>query len=185
MAAAVRPRSFLSTPSARRATWRSTLSTTHFSISIHALREEGDLIVPTQLRIGKNFYPRPPRGGRRGLFSRLVCRLQFLSTPSARRATDPKRVKEERQIFLSTPSARRATINPCALVELVLFLSTPSARRATSSFCAQFTFLRFLSTPSARRATYASRRHRQHRANFYPRPPRGGRPPGGCQGPGP
>jgi len=34
----------------------------------------------------------------------------------------------------------------------------------------------FLSTPSARRATYASRRHRQHRANFYPRPPRGGRP---------
>ena len=35
----------------------------------------------------------------------------------------------------------------------------------------------FLSTPSARRATYASRRHRQHRANFYPRPPRGGRLP--------
>ena len=33
----------------------------------------------------------------------------------------------------------------------------------------------FLSTPSARRATYTSRRHKQHRANFYPRPPRGGR----------
>ena len=78
--------------------------------------------------------------------------------------------------FLSTPSARRATFSTSEIVVSYPFLSTPSARRATSSFCAQFTFLRFLSTPSARRATYASRRHRQHRANFYPRPPRGGRP---------
>ena len=36
-----------------------------FAISIHALREEGDAV--TGLLPGKNwnFYPRPPRGGRR------------------------------------------------------------------------------------------------------------------------
>ena len=36
------------------------------SISIHALREEGDLrliVEPDQTE--ENFYPRPPRGGRR------------------------------------------------------------------------------------------------------------------------
>ena len=33
---------FLSTPSARRATWRSSSAIVFFEISIHALREEGD-----------------------------------------------------------------------------------------------------------------------------------------------
>ena len=33
------------------------------------------------------FYPRPPRGGRRVRLPRGVERVQFLSTPSARRAT--------------------------------------------------------------------------------------------------
>ena len=33
---------FLSTPSARRATWLSSLSARRWRISIHALREEGD-----------------------------------------------------------------------------------------------------------------------------------------------
>ena len=34
-------------------------------ISIHALREEGDLMSKTRLIMLLNFYPRPPRGGRR------------------------------------------------------------------------------------------------------------------------
>ena len=33
-------------------------------ISIHALREEGDLWRPSAIRTISNFYPRPPRGGR-------------------------------------------------------------------------------------------------------------------------
>ena len=33
------------------------------------------------------FYPRPPRGGRRGSLLRVCKRERFLSTPSARRAT--------------------------------------------------------------------------------------------------
>ena len=33
-------------------------------ISIHALREEGDRDVSEAVKRHKNFYPRPPRGGR-------------------------------------------------------------------------------------------------------------------------
>ena len=56
-----------------------------------------------------NFYPRPPRGGRRA--------GENFSPASA--------------IFLSTPSARRATTVPSLALMILLFLSTPSARRAT------------------------------------------------------
>ena len=34
-------------------------------ISIHALREEGDYSALLTVRFSFNFYPRPPRGGRR------------------------------------------------------------------------------------------------------------------------
>ena len=37
------------------------------SISIHALREEGDTALNTVTNGIINFYPRPPRGGRRSL----------------------------------------------------------------------------------------------------------------------
>ena len=103
---------FLSTPSARRATlptlWRPS--------------------PPTY------FYPRPLRGGRRPQHCRSLHRtaisihalceegdhqpmhslnsfVSFLSTPSARRAT-PRLTDYLRQqgLFLSTPSARRATL---------------------------------------------------------------------------
>ena len=37
---------------------------TQFMISIHALREEGDLCKRTNVQIFVHFYPRPPRGGR-------------------------------------------------------------------------------------------------------------------------
>ena len=59
-------------------------------ISIHALREEGDL----------HWH----MGHKRT--------LQFLSTPSARRATvNPRPIPAYQVAFLSTPSARRATWN--------------------------------------------------------------------------
>ena len=83
---AVDGRLFLSTPSARRATCLYLLQTAVSTISIHALREEGDAFTGTSFAGGKisihalreegdpcilfsaipcsNFYPRPPRGGR-------------------------------------------------------------------------------------------------------------------------
>ena len=56
---------FLSTPSARRATTVPSSETTSV----------------------EDFYPRPPRGGRRLLWCFLCNFAKFLSTPSARRAT--------------------------------------------------------------------------------------------------
>ena len=102
---------------------------------------------------------------------------EFLSTPSARRATPEGRLTGDASAFLSTPSARRATkkaggrvdqsrISIHALREEgdisrsgnelhpTQFLSTPSARRATKAKDSGNTILQFLSTPSARRATF-------------------------------
>ena len=59
-----RPVEFLSTPSARRATRDFHRASSFRSISIHALREEGDPRSIMRLQVRYNFYPRPPRGGR-------------------------------------------------------------------------------------------------------------------------
>ena len=78
---------FLSTPSARRATG-DVVSAQHIvDISIHALREEGDV----------------------GEYVTDLKAWLFLSTPSARRATDDNTFIQTYFQFLSTPSARRAT----------------------------------------------------------------------------
>ena len=55
---------FLSTPSARRATHRCRFSRGVVGISIHALREEGDVPHDCAAPFVFYFYPRPPRGGR-------------------------------------------------------------------------------------------------------------------------
>ena len=78
---------FLSTPSARRATrypygWEKVSK-----ISIHALREEGDRSRSRPTGRRRNFYPRPPRGGRPFGLPPTAAKSLFLSTPSARRAT--------------------------------------------------------------------------------------------------
>ena len=103
-------RIFLSTPSARRATSQAYFSFRRCIISIHALREEGDVTDLGQIKLPyrisihalreegdplpccrgfmlPDFYPRPPRGGRRARWNPLVLIPVFLSTPSARRAT--------------------------------------------------------------------------------------------------
>ena len=56
-------------------------------ISIHALREEGDRCTSTRTVSRLYFYPRPPRGGRQRAFGPVLKIIEFLSTPSARRAT--------------------------------------------------------------------------------------------------
>ena len=214
---------FLSTPSARRATAHKCPHCAGLHISIHALREEGDLPwLSLCSAIGKflstpsarratdapliwatslmYFYPRPLRGGR--LFgealhhggcsisihalceegdgtNQAICQLgyQFLSTPSARRATAPIRQsaslatnfyprplrggrptktvnRSATALFLSTPSARRATLDTVVLVLpasiSIHALCEEGDRRIgwRSPPTAQF-----LSTPSARRAT--------------------------------
>ena len=60
------------------------------SISIHALREEGDYFAALPDCITTDFNPRPPRGGRLSTRPALICMDLFQSTPSARRATHCK-----------------------------------------------------------------------------------------------
>ena len=145
---------FLSTPSARRATTRAMRKRAGHNISIHALREEGDGGHHRRVPYLLDFYPRPPRGGRRFDPEALTALRKFLSTPSARRATATAKKSNCNAKFLSTPSARRATF-----VGGYAGSSPP----------------RFLSTPSARRATVLQNRPVSGLSNFYPRPPRGGR----------
>ena len=125
------------------------------TISIHALREEGDGCQPEKAGRGNDFYPRPPRGGRR-------C------WPCAA-ALSP------RNFYPRPPRGGRPLSPPTALWK-PLFLSTPSARRATQRIFYFSCQRLFLSTPSARRATGGQIQRGGAVTNFYPRPPRGGRP---------
>ena len=63
------------------------MATAGEQISIHALREEGDHLCQPFIQIRKDFYPRPPRGGRPSRLPQTYTEYIFLSTPSARRAT--------------------------------------------------------------------------------------------------
>ena len=123
-------------------------------ISIHALREEGDVSNAPPFPVNLYFYPRPPRGGRRNLFSHDIIQFLFLSTPSARRATryldffgtiskiSIHALREE-----GDPAPGFAPLKPAISIHALreegdkyrsrdkrgfgTFLSTPSARRAT------------------------------------------------------
>ena len=100
-----------------------------------------------------DFYPRPPRGGRRhAAIVRRVLRV-FLSTPSARRATVAKAEECKARLFLSTPSARRATASPVEVRKwnTNFYPRPPRGGRRKKEVC------KWTST------------------HFYPRPPRGGR----------
>ena len=101
---------FLSTPSARRATVQDVSRAKSSVISIHALREEGDCLTRILSSDFAYFYPRPPRGGRRDVVRVGDVRLQ-ISIHALREEGDNQGILCCRggQIFLSTPSARRAT----------------------------------------------------------------------------
>ena len=79
------------------------------SISIHALREEGDHTSNAKTPIVYNFYPRPPRGGRRRCSSRSSPPMNFYPRPPRGGRPSSGRNFSFGVLFLSTPSARRAT----------------------------------------------------------------------------
>ena len=85
----------------------------------------------------------------------VTIQSQFLSTPSARRATPRCRTSLSSIPFLSTPSARRATKGDMEAIAETAAISIHALReegdRDLYRFIADFGI--FLSTPSARRAT--------------------------------
>ena len=147
------------------------------SISIHALREEGDLRALCHRQVSQNFYPRPPRGGRLAppIFGRqgVVISIHALREEGDCRA-DVVDVFFER--FLSTPSARRATVirsNRSLLLIISIHALREEGDHARNPEYPQDE--EFLSTPSARRATPRICEVGNIKKDFYPRPPRGGR----------
>ena len=146
-------------------------------ISIPALREEGDPQNLFCVVVKPDFYPRPPRGGRH---VHVVVRHRVVwdfypRPPRGGRLFDDAGVVEGSE-FLSPPSARRATFH----IQILcggLFISIPALREEGDRLRAGQLRLaaQFLSPPSARRATALSSSTRCTSTNFYPRPPRGGR----------
>ena len=147
---------FLSTPSARRATSSAGSTPSFRVISIHALREEGDILRRAAPASLAHFYPRPPRGGRPAGPGRLLPHGDFYPRPPrGGRHQEPR--QRQHYSSISIHALREEGDQPPEFVLLV--------------------FIVFLSTPSARRATGRGVIHGKAAHDFYPRPPRGGRHP--------
>ena len=123
-------------------------------ISIHALREEGDLYpVEGDGLVGISIHALREEGDRHPR-CRSLLPMRFLSTPSARRATLHVSVHLLRRLdFYPRPPRGGRPPRGCPTAGGDLFLSTPSARRATRLICGLNETI----------------------THFYPRPPRGGR----------
>ena len=190
---------FLSTPSARRATPYQQYCINRIVISIHALREEGDAALWPARLCWRYFYPRPPRGGRRPSAARRQTDPQFLSTPSARRATcldlrqgwnqaisihalreegdsTHDRHKQYDAYFYPRPP-RGGRLVDVGSQAVSTHISIHALREEGDAAVARADTMDnlFLSTPSARRATWHRTSPVYSASNFYPRPPRGGR----------
>ena len=150
-------------------------------ISIHALREEGD--VQKLLQSGKmsHFYPRPPRGGRRLWVFESRTDPKFLSTPSARRATGhilaalmPENHFYPRPPRGGRPNRKNAKIPNRKISIHALREEGDRAFLLSGLFCTRY----FYPRPPRGGRPGGMPNPRAVKENFYPRPPRGGRPTG-------
>ena len=169
-------------------------------ISIHALCEEGDapnstpstlrtvfLSTPSARRATHHlahlcaqleyFYPRPLRGGRRRSQTIGTHTARFLSTPSARRATC-KGPDGRFAIHISIHALCEEgdATSSISLMAASIFLSTPSARRATPELGKAVDRLHISIHALCEEGDGTMSARICARFNFYPRPPRGGRP---------
>ena len=168
---------FLSTPSARRATHR----------------------CAGGLNVQADFYPRPPRGGRRFVEFFIGKLAEFLSTPSARRATpqrhgtgghpisihalreegDPGRDRRRRwsgHFYPRPPRGGRHAGEALRVGSVIISIHALREEGDLIRLLCMANSAIFLSTPSARRATAQLAALTAELEDFYPRPPRGGRP---------
>ena len=128
------------------------------SISIHALREEGDYSADPSSTDSNNFYPRPPRGGRPVFFLQLTL-FQVISIHALREEGDSlcSWRPHHADRFLSTPSARRATAWQDGMFRWDFhFYPRPPRGGRPIEIKFQLVIMTFLSTPSARRATHSA-----------------------------
>ena len=150
-------RRFLSTPSARRATDHRPDLRLRRAISIHALREEGDAGLPR-------------RHGRHPEISIHALREEGDCYETARRAL--------KWLFLSTPSARRATwpTPSRSSTSEHFYPRPPRGGRPASTRTVDSPVFYFYPRPPRGGRPWPPRLPRSIPSDFYPRPPRGGRP---------
>ena len=89
---------FQSTPSVGRATGKVCFAKVDITISIHALRGEGDDELEAPIVFMIHFNPRPPWGGRQRMRGQVTSRLSFQSTPSVGRATFKDNSEEYKEL---------------------------------------------------------------------------------------
>ena len=189
---------FLSTPSARRATRRGLHCLRESRISIHALCEEGDPILPrendlakisihalceegdrtrpTRASSGWNFYPRPLRGGRRSTLRRMRDRRKISIHALCEEGDRLPLRREAWQADFYPRPLRGGRQEPVEVPDISkIFLSTPSARRATGEI-PRYAGHHRISIHALCEEGDGSRYFRQLQSGyFYPRPLRGGR----------
>ena len=106
-------------------------------------------------KTASNFYPRPPRGGRRcsARFSGIMS--VFLSTPSARRATQHVHQDNGRNVISIHALREEGDQAHQGAVDLTDLISIHALREEGDFWRFPWTgcWAKFLSTPSARRAT--------------------------------
>ena len=146
-------------------------------ISIHALREEGDRIGQHVKMLDGDFYPRPPRGGRPNGLVAFANGYIFLSTPSARRATHRQRAGRHPE-SISIHALREEGDDQSRGLHSGCIISIHALREegdlqpvyGRHRFC-QISIHALREEGDCRTWCTAWRT-----AYFYPRPPRGGRP---------
>ena len=168
---------FLSTPSARRATPGSvSVGTGPKNFYPRPPRGGRPLVVRLSSSSKWYFYPRPPRGGRPGHRRRIHGGVNFYPRPprGGRRPHVALFVLLKRISIHALREEGDVVLFP-AMCGSITFLSTPSARRATA-VCRHRNAGPEISIHALREeGDFPSRRRRVYVVHFYPRPPRGGR----------
>ena len=148
------------------------------TISIHALRVEGDRRHVSKHRRRVYFYPRPPGGGRRPFLSAALQGTKgFLSTPSGWRATKAgTRPLSLAKISIHALRVEGDSRHPLWVAVLDNFYPRPPGGGRHLRGGGWLPEIKFLSTPSGWRATGRQVVGLGTKTYFYPRPPGGGRP---------
>ena len=144
-------------------------------ISIHALREEGDCCFCVCIVDDANFYPRPPRGGRRSSGRERSAAPNFYPRPPRGGRPRGKLRACGRGDFYPRPPRGGRLIRRFSSALSNNFYPRPPRGGRHPLWTIPNLYTKFLSTPSARRATYQSIWAVADTMYFYPRPPRGGR----------
>ena len=147
-------------------------------ISIHALREEGDISIAAARSRHCYFNPRPPRGGRHHKWIHQSV-LTAISIHALREEGDSTIFFAFCQaFFISIHALREEGDEEGAKAYMVAADFNPRPPRGGRPLKRADirTILEFQSTPSARRATKWFWQRNAEYFYFNPRPPRGGRP---------